>query len=96
MTQDTKIAQRKAGHPVPRCRCNTSPASATISSRGAGYRSRLPIGRNSPQHPPHGLYAELISGTSFTTARAENRRTWTYRIQPSVSAPSPMRGSITD
>jgi homogentisate 1,2-dioxygenase len=44
----------------------------------------LPIGRNSPQQPPHGLYAELISGTSFTTARAENRRTWTYRIQPSV------------
>src|SRR6202050_4384852 len=42
-----------------------------------------PVGRNSPQQPPHGLYAELISGTSFTTARAENRRTWTYRIQPS-------------
>src|SRR6202167_6672267 len=44
----------------------------------------LPVGRNSPQRPPHGLYAELVSGTSFTTARAENRRTWTYRIQPSV------------
>ncbi|HTV29821.1 MAG TPA: homogentisate 1,2-dioxygenase, partial [Xanthobacteraceae bacterium] len=44
----------------------------------------LPVGRNSPQRPLHGLYAELISGTSFTTARAENRRTWTYRIQPSV------------
>jgi homogentisate 1,2-dioxygenase len=44
----------------------------------------LPIGRNSPQRPPHGLYAELISGTSFTTARADNRRTWTYRIQPSA------------
>jgi homogentisate 1,2-dioxygenase len=44
----------------------------------------LPIGRNSPQRPPLGLYAEQISGTSFTTARAENRRTWTYRIQPSV------------
>src|SRR6516165_4007934 len=44
----------------------------------------LPEGRNSPQRPPHGLYAELISGTSFTTARADNRRTWTYRIQPSV------------
>src|ERR1700749_3874025 len=44
----------------------------------------LPVGRNSPQRPPHGLYAELISGTSFTTARAENRRTWTYRIPPSV------------
>src|SRR4029077_14965973 len=44
----------------------------------------LPVGRNSPQRPPHGLYAELISGTSFTTPRSENRRTWTYRIQPSV------------
>ena len=44
----------------------------------------LPVGRNSPQRPPFGLYAEQLSGTSFTTARAENRRTWTYRIQPSV------------
>jgi len=44
----------------------------------------LPVGRNSPQRPPLGLYAEQISGTSFTTARAENRRTWTYRVQPSV------------
>jgi homogentisate 1,2-dioxygenase len=44
----------------------------------------LPVGRNSPQRPPHGLYAELISGTSFTVPRHDNRRTWTYRIQPSV------------
>src|SRR3984893_17214305 len=44
----------------------------------------LSVGRNSPQRPPYGLYAEQISGTSFTTARAENRRTWTYRIRPSV------------
>ena len=44
----------------------------------------LPVGRNTPQRPPLGLYAEQISGTSFTTARGENRRTWTYRIQPSV------------
>src|ERR1700688_4504234 len=44
----------------------------------------LPVGRNSPQRPPHGLYAELISGTSFTAPRHENRRTWTYRIRPSV------------
>ena len=44
----------------------------------------LPVGRNAPQRPPQGLYAELISGTSFTMARADNRRTWTYRIQPSV------------
>ncbi len=44
----------------------------------------LPEGRNSPQRAPHGLYAELISGTAFTAPRAENRRTWLYRRQPSV------------
>jgi homogentisate 1,2-dioxygenase len=44
----------------------------------------LPLGRNSPQRAPHGLYAELMSGTAFTTPRAENRRTWMYRCQPSV------------
>jgi homogentisate 1,2-dioxygenase len=44
----------------------------------------LPKGRNSPQKPPLGLYAEQISGTAFTAPRAENRRTWTYRLRPSV------------
>ncbi|MGH6923779.1 MAG: homogentisate 1,2-dioxygenase [Propylenella sp.] len=44
----------------------------------------LPVGRNSPQRPPYGLYAELINGTSFTAPRSENRRTWTYRILPSA------------
>ncbi len=44
----------------------------------------LPQGRNSPQRAPLELYAELISGTAFTAPRAENRRTWLYRRQPSV------------
>ncbi|MEP7271454.1 MAG: homogentisate 1,2-dioxygenase [Acidobacteriota bacterium] len=44
----------------------------------------LPQGQNSPQRPPFGLYAEQLSGTSFTTARAQNRRSWLYRIRPSV------------
>ncbi len=44
----------------------------------------LPQGRNSPQQAPHGLYAELISGSAFTAPRHENRRTWVYRRQPSV------------
>jgi homogentisate 1,2-dioxygenase len=44
----------------------------------------LPQGRNSPQQPPHGLYAEVLSGTAFTAPRAANRRTWMYRRQPSV------------
>ena len=29
----------------------------------------LPVGRNSPQMAPHGLYAELFSGTAFTAPR---------------------------
>ncbi len=44
----------------------------------------LPQGRNSPQRAPLGLFAEQISGTAFTAPRAENRRTWMYRRQPSV------------
>jgi homogentisate 1,2-dioxygenase len=44
----------------------------------------LPPGRNSPQRVAYELYAELISGTAFTAPRAENRRTWAYRRQPSV------------
>jgi homogentisate 1,2-dioxygenase len=44
----------------------------------------VPAGRNSPQMPPLGLYAELLSGMAFTAPRVENRRTWTYRIQPSA------------
>jgi homogentisate 1,2-dioxygenase len=47
----------------------------------------LPIGRNSPQKVPFGLYAEQLSGSAFTAPRAENRRSWLYRIQPSASHP---------
>lgn len=45
----------------------------------------LPKGCNSPQMPPFGTYAELLSGAAFTAPRAENRRTWTYRIRPSAA-----------
>ncbi len=45
----------------------------------------LPIGRNSPQRAPFGLYAEQLSGTAFTAPRAENRRTWMYRLRPSAA-----------
>src|SRR5689334_14959740 len=44
----------------------------------------LPQGRNSPQQVAMGLYAELVSGSAFTAPRAENRRSWLYRRQPSV------------
>jgi homogentisate 1,2-dioxygenase len=44
----------------------------------------LPKGRNSPQRPAHGLYAEQLSGTAFTAPRAENRRSWLYRMRPTA------------
>lgn len=45
----------------------------------------LPIGRNSPQRVPFGLYAEQLSGTAFTAPRAENRRSWLYRLRPTAN-----------
>ena len=47
----------------------------------------LPVGRNSPQKVPFGLYAEQLSGTAFTAPRAENRRSWLYRLRPAAGHP---------
>jgi homogentisate 1,2-dioxygenase len=44
----------------------------------------LPPRQNSPRRAPHGLYAEQINGTSFVAPRADNRRSWLYRIRPSA------------
>ena len=52
---------------------------ATEAEKGA-----LPVGQNSPQRAPFGLYTEQVSGTPFTAPRLQNRRSWVYRIRPSV------------
>jgi homogentisate 1,2-dioxygenase len=44
----------------------------------------LPVGQNSPQRAPYGLYAEQLSGTAFTAPRSHNRRSWLYRIRPAA------------
>ena len=67
---------------------------------GAGYQSgfgnefateavpgALPHGQNSPQQAPLGLSAEQLSGTAFTAPRAQNRRSWLYRIRPASQHP---------
>lgn len=33
---------------------------------------------------PYGLYCEQLSGTAFTAPRESNKRSWLYRIRPSV------------
>ncbi|KAL0546732.1 hypothetical protein IC582_016644 [Cucumis melo] len=45
----------------------------------------LPQSQNSPLICPFGLYAEQISGTSFTSPRKANLCSWLYRIKPSVT-----------
>src|SRR3954468_17098896 len=60
-----------------------------LSGFGNGFETEalpgaLPIGRNSPQRCPYGLYAEQLSGSAFTAPRATNERSWLYRIRPTV------------
>ena len=79
MTQVVKDAKLE-----PKARKTENKATPSEASYQPGFGNHfvseavagaLPVGRNSPQRPPLGLYAEQISGTSFTTARAENRHT---------------------
>lgn len=51
----------------------------------------LPVTQNSPQRPPYGLYAEQLSGAAFTAPRAENLRSWLYRLCPAASHPAYVR-----
>jgi homogentisate 1,2-dioxygenase len=44
----------------------------------------LPKAQNTPRHAPYGLHGELVSGTAFTAPRAENSRTWLYRLRPAA------------
>jgi homogentisate 1,2-dioxygenase len=66
-----------------------SDASRYMSGFGGHFATEavegaLPKGRNSPQRPAYGLYAEQLSGTAFTLPRHENRRSWLYRLRPTA------------
>jgi homogentisate 1,2-dioxygenase len=74
------------------------PIAETVPEANAGYLSgfgngfetealpgALPVGRNSPQKCPYGLYAEQLSGSPFTAPRTTNERSWLYRIRPTVN-----------
>src|ERR1044072_3796320 len=84
MSPDTGIGVAESGLSASR------PAEPTyLSGFGNEFASEavpgtLPRGQNAPQVPPLGLYTEQLSGTPFTAPRAENRRSWLYRIRPSA------------
>ena len=82
MSQDPSMIKPRAG---------SVPATTTQYQSGFGNEfatealpGALPVGQNSPQKAPYGLYAEQLSGTAFTAPRHANRRSWLYRIRPAA------------
>lgn len=45
----------------------------------------VPQHQNSPIKLKKGVFAEQLSGTAFTMKRAENQKSWLYKIRPSVT-----------
>jgi homogentisate 1,2-dioxygenase len=86
MRPDTRIdvgeAREAAARPAPRYLSGFGNEQASEAIAGV-----LPQGQNAPQQPPRGLYTEQLSGTPFTAPRAQNRRSWLYRIRPSAMHP---------
>src|ERR1700688_5143235 len=82
-TTDSRSTQMKSnGHATNELRYQSGFGNEFASEAVEGV---LPRGQNSPQKVEHGLYTEQLSGTAFTAPRGVNRRTWLYRIRPSVA-----------
>ncbi len=72
-----------------------APARATLAYQSGfgntfsteAVRGALPVGQNSPQKTPKGLYPEVLSGTAFTAPRAENFSSWLYKLRPTAMHP---------
>src|SRR2546422_5607003 len=79
VTAPARSAPQNATRPVLEYQCGFGNVHVTEAVRGA-----LQVGQNAPQRLPKGLYAEVISGTSFTAPRAENLSAWLYRLRPSA------------
>ena len=91
MSPDTRIEIGEAHGQVHRVGAVEPPSARLDYLSGFGNEQQseaipgtLPQGQNAPQTPPRGLYTEQLSGTPFTAPRAENRRSWLYRIRPSA------------
>ena len=61
---ERKAARAGAASAAPEYQPGLANEFATEALPGA-----LPVGQNSPQRCPYGLYAEQISGTAFTAPR---------------------------
>ena len=79
VTSPARTTPADAGRPVLEYQSGFGNVHTTEAVPGA-----LPQGQNSPQRPPRGLYAEVLSGTAFTVPRADNLSSWLYRLRPSA------------
>ncbi|QEI08378.1 homogentisate 1,2-dioxygenase [Pigmentiphaga aceris] len=80
MSTAPTVGQSSGSSPLPGYQTGFANEFATEALPGA-----LPVGRNSPQLCPYGLYAEQVSGSAFTAPRHNNRRSWLYRIRPAAA-----------
>jgi homogentisate 1,2-dioxygenase len=79
VTSPARTAPANAARPVLEYQTGFGNTHSSEAVPGA-----LPIGQNSPQRPPLGLYTEVLSGTAFTAPRAENLSSWLYKLRPSA------------
>src|SRR3970040_2415833 len=79
VTAPARTTPKNAARPVLEYQSGFGNQFATEAVPGA-----LPVGQNSPQRSPKGLYAEVISGTAFTAPRHENFSSCLYRMRPSA------------
>jgi homogentisate 1,2-dioxygenase len=89
-TRDAPVLERL--HPISCTGMTANSEPSMLAGFGNQFSSEavagaLPVGKNSPQRVPFGLYTEQLSGTAFTAPRAENRRSWLYRLRPTASHP---------
>ncbi|CAG2179141.1 unnamed protein product [Oppiella nova] len=59
-----------------------------FASEDSRCPNSLPIGQNTPQVCPYGLYAEQLSGTAFTAPRDQNERAYIFSKQVVISDPA--------
>src|SRR5919206_5324839 len=79
MTLHAKVKRAVKGREALRYQTGFGNSFSSEALKGA-----LPVGRNSPQRAPKGLYTEVLSGSAFTAPRAENLSTWLYKLRPSA------------
>lgn len=65
------------GHPTP-----SAPHGFGNEQQVEALPGSIPAEQNVPRHGPYGLYPEQVNGTGFTARRAENLRSWLYRVRP--------------